>query len=113
MRSSCVVEVQVAADRDAGLADTVVGVQIHLLVFDTAPQPLDEHISRQAPLLSMLIVIALSASTPVKAAPVNCEPSSVLRMSGLPWRAKASSSVSTQNIDTRHDSTRRLNQSST
>jgi len=39
-----VVEVQVAADRSAGLADTVVGPQVHLLVFETAPQPLDEDV---------------------------------------------------------------------
>src|ERR1700716_3387092 len=61
----------------------------------------------------MLIAMPLWISTPVNAAPVNCEPWSVLKISGLPWRAKASSSVSTQNaasivIDTRHDSTRRL-----
>jgi type 1 fimbria pilin len=75
-------------------------------------------LSRQAPLPSMLIAMPLSASTPVKAAPVNCEPWSVLKISGLPCFAKASCSVSTQNaasivIDTRHDSTRRLAQSST
>ena len=66
----------------------------------------------------MLIAMPLLASTPVKAAPVNWLPWSVLKMSGLPWRARASSSVSTQNaasivIESRHDSTRRLNQSST
>jgi hypothetical protein len=32
----------------------------------------------------MLIAMRLSASTPAKAAPVNCEPWSVLKMSGLP-----------------------------
>jgi hypothetical protein len=41
-------------------------------------------LSRQAPLPSMLIAIPLLASTPVKAAPVNCEPWSVLNISGLP-----------------------------
>src|SRR5262245_31286233 len=44
MWSSCVVEVQIASDQSAGLADAVVGAQIHLLVLDAAPQPLDEHI---------------------------------------------------------------------
>jgi hypothetical protein len=66
----------------------------------------------------MLIAMPLSASTPVKAAPVNCEPWSVLKICGLPCFTNASRSVSTQNaasivIDTRHDSTRRLAQSST
>jgi hypothetical protein len=41
-------------------------------------------LSRQAPLPSMLMAMPLPASTPVKAAPVNCEPWSVLKMSGLP-----------------------------
>src|SRR4051812_42130481 len=37
-------EVQIASDRCASLADAVVGSQIHLLVFDAAPQPLDEDV---------------------------------------------------------------------
>src|ERR1700681_1143275 len=70
------------------------------------------------PLPSMLMAMAFLISTPVKVVPVNWLPWSVLKMSGLPWRARASSRVSTQNaasivIETRHDSTRRLNQSST
>src|ERR1022692_1927959 len=44
MRSPAVVEAEIAADRSPGLADAVVGLQIHLLVFDAAPQPLDEHV---------------------------------------------------------------------
>ena len=40
--SASISEGQVATDRGAGLADTVVGAQVHLLVFDTAPQTLDE-----------------------------------------------------------------------
>ena len=44
MRTAAIVEVEVAADRSAGLADAVVGSQIHLLVFDAAPQLLDEHV---------------------------------------------------------------------
>src|SRR5450759_3307340 len=49
MWSPAVVEVQVAADRSAGLADAVVGVQIHLLIFDAAPKPLDEDIIPPGP----------------------------------------------------------------
>src|ERR1019366_5699832 len=44
-----VVEVQVAADRSAGLADAVIGVQIHLLIFYAAPQPLDEDVVPPSP----------------------------------------------------------------
>jgi hypothetical protein len=49
MRSPAVVEVQVMADRTAGLADAVVGLQIHLLIFDAAPQSLDEDIIPPSP----------------------------------------------------------------
>src|SRR6185436_19631609 len=48
--SPAVVEVEVAADRSAGLADAVISPQIHFLVFDAAPQPLDEHVVPPSPL---------------------------------------------------------------
>src|SRR5271169_926298 len=44
MWTTAIVEVEVAPDRCAGLGYTVVGFQIHLLVLDAAPQPLDEDI---------------------------------------------------------------------
>ena len=74
MWAASIVKVQVAADRTARLANAVVGLQIHLLIFDGAPQPLDEDIVPPAPLPSMLIAMPLPASTPVKAVPVNCDP---------------------------------------
>src|SRR5208283_1412668 len=49
MWPAAIVEVQVAADGSAGLADAVVGSQIHLLVFDATPQPLDEDIVPPSP----------------------------------------------------------------
>jgi hypothetical protein len=66
----------------------------------------------------MLIRIALSDRRPVNAALVNWLPWSVLKISGRPCRTNASSSASRQKstsmlIDTRHASTRRLNQSTT
>jgi len=39
-----VIKVEVTADRSTSLADAVVGSQIHLFVFDAAPQPFDEDI---------------------------------------------------------------------
>jgi hypothetical protein len=39
-----IIKVQVAADRSAGLANAVVGLEINLLVFNAAPQSLDEHV---------------------------------------------------------------------
>src|SRR4051812_10183601 len=44
-----VIEVQVAADRGAGVADAFVGPQIHLLFLAAAPQPLDEDITPPSP----------------------------------------------------------------
>src|SRR5450759_5941446 len=44
MRPAAIIEVQVAADRSAGLADIVVGSQVDLLVLDATPQPLDEDV---------------------------------------------------------------------
>src|ERR1700733_3021161 len=42
--TSAIIKVPVAADQSAGVADAFVGPQIHLLVFDAAPKPLDEHV---------------------------------------------------------------------
>jgi hypothetical protein len=118
VRPAAIVEVEITADRRAGLGHAVIGLEIHLLVFDASPESFDEDVVAPRPLPSMLMAIPLLASTPVDAAPVNCEPWSVLKIAGLPCFASASSSVSMQNaasivIDTRHDRTRRLNQSST
>ena len=46
VRAAAIVEIEISADRSAGLADVVVGPQVYLLVFDAAPQPLDEHVAR-------------------------------------------------------------------
>ena len=66
----------------------------------------------------MLIAIFWSCSSPVNATLVNWLPWSVLKISGLPWRASASPTASRQNsvssvIDSRYARTRRLNQSTT
>jgi hypothetical protein len=42
--TSAIIKVQVAADRSAGVADAFVGPQMHLLVFNAGPKPLDEHV---------------------------------------------------------------------
>src|SRR5713101_9283120 len=49
MRTSAVIKVEIPADRMSGLADGFVGSQIDLLVFDAAPQPLDEHVVPPGP----------------------------------------------------------------
>ena len=48
MRTQPVVEVGISAQRRAGLCDRVVGLEIDLLVFHAAPQPLDEALSRSS-----------------------------------------------------------------
>lgn len=64
----------------------------------------------------MEIVISASLSAPVKSRLVNWLPWSVLKISGLPYRASASFRASTQNrassvFDSRQASTRRVAQS--
>src|SRR5260370_9044208 len=49
VRTPAIIKVQVAADRSASLGYAFVGPQIHLLVFDAAPQALDEHIVPPSP----------------------------------------------------------------
>ncbi len=117
VRPSAVVKVQIAADRLPRLADAVVGPQVDLLYLTLRHSRSTNTLSRQAPLPSMLMAMPLAVSTPMKAWPVNCEPWSVLKISGLPWHARASCSVSMQNaasmvMDNRHDNTRRVAQSS-
>src|SRR5450755_4501541 len=49
MRSAAIVEIEVSADRVSRLADALVSPQIHLLILDAAPQPLDEHVVPPSP----------------------------------------------------------------
>jgi len=50
MRSAAVVETEVAGQCGVDFSGRLVGMQIDLLVLDTAPQPLDEHVVDPAPL---------------------------------------------------------------
>ena len=75
-------------------------------------------LSIQRPRPSIEMRTSAAISTPVKAALVNWLPWSVLKISGLPNRASASSSAATQNeasivFDSRQESTARLAQSMT
>src|SRR5258708_28054689 len=49
MWAAAIIKVEITADRNACFADAFVGPQIHLLVFDASPQPLDEHIIPPGP----------------------------------------------------------------
>src|SRR3954468_6045496 len=44
MRSACVVEVEIPADRSTGLGDGAVSSEVDLLVLDRSPEPLDEDV---------------------------------------------------------------------
>src|SRR5262249_56897170 len=77
-----------------------------------------EDLSRQGSFPSNDVLILFVGKTTGNPLPGNWGPLTVLKISGLPCLASASSNVSTQNdasivIDTRHDRTRRENQSST
>ena len=48
MRSSAVVETEVAGQRRVEFSGRLVGMQIDILVLDAAPQPLDEHVVNPA-----------------------------------------------------------------
>ena len=66
----------------------------------------------------MLMAISASFSTLMKSTLVNCEPWSLLKIAGRPWRPSASSRASMQKsaervIDSRNARTLRLNQSTT
>ncbi len=68
-----------------GLGDVAIGIEVDLLVFEAAPQPLDEDVVHaRGPLPSMLIVTPCRFSVPVKSSLVNWLPWSVLKISGRP-----------------------------
>ena len=116
--TSAIIKVQVAADRSAGVADAFVGPQIHLLVFNAAPKPLDEHIvPPSAPAVHADGDLAFDQHASERHAG---ELAALIRVEDLRL-AMAGESV-LQRLDaecrlhrdrSRHDSTRRLNQSST
>jgi hypothetical protein len=50
MRPLIIVKGQIVANRGTSRGDSVVGPQIHLLVFDAAPEALDKHIVAPSPI---------------------------------------------------------------
>ena len=91
-----VVEVDPSSDADAGLRVRFKGMEIHVFVLEAAPEAFDKHISSQRPRSSMEMRMPLSCRTLVKVKLVNWLPWSVLKISGLPYFAKASSRAQTQ-----------------
>src|SRR5258708_2279128 len=94
IRALAVVEVQIPADRSARFAD--VGPQIDLLVFDRAPEPLNEDVvAPRAP----AIHADRDGVVEERAGEVDAGELawSVLKISGLPCFASTSSTASRQN----------------
>ena len=118
MWTPAIIKVQVAADRSPGFGYAVVSPQIHLLVFDAAPQALDEHVVPPSPFTVHADRNAVGGEHVGEGRASELRTLVGIEDVRLAVSAKASSSVSTQNaasmvIDTPHASTRRLNQSST
>ena len=92
MLALLVVEAEPGANAGLGGGHRRIAVEIDLLAFQAAPQPLDKDVVHAAApglrrgglLPSMLIVIAWSFSLPVKSSLVNWLPWSVLKISGRP-----------------------------
>jgi len=91
MRAPSVVELEVLREAGSSLAAVLVGVQVDLFVLDAAPQPLDEH-----------VVDPAAFRVPSHSSPVNWASWSVSKISGAPWRLRASSSASTLKVERTH-----------
>jgi hypothetical protein len=90
----------------------------YVLVFRRAPDALDEDVVHPLARPSVEMRTPASISTPMKSALVNRLPWSVLKISGLPYLASASSTAATRNetsivFDSRQDRSARLTQSMT
>src|SRR5215218_9721138 len=101
MRSAGVVKAEISADRGAGLGDRVVSSEVDLLVLDRSPEPLNEDVV--AP--GTLAVHADGDPVPGQRTGEGLagELAALIGVEDLrpPWRAKASSSASTQNAASR------------
>ena len=113
-----VVEVQIPAERCAGLGDAVIGLEIDFLVFDRAPEPFDEDVVAPGAFAVHADRDSVVGQQAGEGGAGELAAWSVLKISGAPCLARASSTASMQKsasmlIDTRQDKTRRVNQSIT
>lgn len=109
MRAHSIIEGKIPGDRRACLGHAVVGARIGLYLIARHSRS-TKTFSRQAPLPSILMDTLAAASTPVNSRLMNWLPWSMLKISGRPCLARASSSDATQNaasivIETRWAST--------
>src|SRR6516162_5655207 len=111
-----VIEAEPGANAGLCLGDTGIGMQVTSSYFRLRHNRSMKMLSIQRPLPSMLIVIPHRSSTAMNSVSVNWQPWSVLKISGRPYPASASSRASMQKsapsvFDSRHASTARLCQS--
>src|SRR5260370_24999870 len=124
MLALVIVEAEPGANASPGLGNADIGVEVDFLVFEASPQSLDKDVVHAAPLAIHADgdLVALQGAGEVVAGEL-AAPSlrwgrlwSVLKISGRPCRASASSSASTQQsvpsvLCSRHANTPRLTQS--
>jgi hypothetical protein len=84
MRSAAMVEIEIPSDRASCLADGLISSQIDFPVFDAAPEPFDEHVVAPGPFAIHADGDAVVGEHAGEGRQVNCEPWSVLNISGLP-----------------------------
>jgi hypothetical protein len=84
VRTPAVVEGEVQSDPGLGFRHGVVGMQIDLFVLDRLPQPLDEHVVAPGTASVHADLDFVFCRTWMKLEAVNCEPWSVLKISGAP-----------------------------
>lgn len=125
MRTPGVEEVEIPADRGTGFRHAGIGAQIDLLVFDRFPEAFDDPKGRVSEYVVAPGTLAVHADPDVgcdqqagELAAGELRALSVLKISGLPKRAMASSTASMQKavsivIESRQARTLRLNQSTT
>src|SRR5450631_4232385 len=108
MGPSSVIKVEIPADRMSRLANAFVGPQVHLLVFDAAPQPLDEDVVAPCALAVHADRNAVAGEQAGESRAGKLRALVGVEYLRLAVTAKASSRVSTQKaasivIDNRHD----------
>ncbi len=101
---------QIPTDPGAGFGHGLVGMEISSSYLIDRQSRSTKTLSRHAPLPSIEMAPSAFFSTAVKLMEVNCDPWSVLTISGLPYQASGSSTASMQKaasivIDSRHDRT--------
>src|SRR3954464_15727234 len=115
---ACCCKMPGKADRSLGFCNTVVGPKVDLFVFDRAPNPLDEDVVAPG---AFAVPADRNGVVPQQTGDRDAGELATLvgiEISGLPYWASAASTASRQKatarvIDTRQDSTLRLNQSTT